>query len=287
MSMISVLLAILTLKSMVLVFSAGSTPNGDIVRYPMRNWGTGAAGTISGGGIVRRDSKVDALRGRQKDSIDFVLGGAGVDMEATAATLFDSDNVDGVDIVVSTQVPLSSHSQTAQADASLRRAAPSTDAPWLQPSPTAPLPANLTESMLAGTFETQINAKPDLAPQEVEETKVPLAPPDAPETPLSEDTPLMPYKVLHSALEQSPEQESVARPPLYGILAALAASLGYALLMVLRCKGFMNELTAKNPPAGFTPSHRATRANGQSRRNTKKATARFCPSRFNSEALQI
>lgn len=245
--MIYPFLVVLTMKSMVLA-SAGSTPGGEISRWPMRKqqWGTGAEGTVSGIGITRRDSNADALQAQQNDSTDVMLG---VDVEATGSRMSDIDNVDDVDVGFSTQVPLTSHSNTEHA----------------------------------------------VAAQELEELavrqQVPLVPPTEPTTPLSKGTPVMPYKVLHHRSEHAhslPEEGNrIARPPLYGVLAALAASLGYALLMVTRCKGFMNELTLKQPLAGFMHSHRATRENGQSRRNDKKATARFCPSRFNREVLQI
>jgi len=39
------------------------------------------------------------------------------------------------------------------------------------------------------------------------------------------------------------EEKGTRHPPLHGILAAVAASLGWAVLMLLKCKGFINELS--------------------------------------------
>jgi len=79
------------------------------------------------------------------------------------------------------------------------------------------------------------------------------------------------------------------RPPLYGILSAIAASLGYAVLMIMRFKGWLHELAPKPPLSGFMRSHldRATSENGQSRRKNRKTIAKFCPSRFNAQAAQV
>jgi len=74
------------------------------------------------------------------------------------------------------------------------------------------------------------------------------------------------------------QEKMLARPPLYGILAALGASVGYAVLMVARCKGFLNELAPKAPLSGFMRSHleKSNWANGEPRRKNRRGAAKFC-----------
>merc|ERR1719443_396570 len=61
----------------------------------------------------------------------------------------------------------------------------------------------------------------------------------------SEQAPAAPEVAISSAARDLQDDDQIARPPLYGVLAALGASVGYAILMAMRCKGFLFELGPK------------------------------------------
>jgi len=93
---------------------------------------------------------------------------------------------------------------------------------------------------------------------------------------------------MQTANRSVKDEASTRHPPLHGILAAAAASLGWALLMWMKCKGFINELSPKSPLAGFMRSHleRPTSVSLQAGLSGRKTAARFCPTRFNPSLPQ-
>jgi len=162
--------------------------------------------------------------------------------------------IDGVDIVAR-QVPLPKHLRPA---------------PLAQP-PSAPPSANVENGLTESLGEMHRWALPG---EEVRHPEVSM-PAISTARPLPEDATSSPLLLR--------DEMGVGRPPLYGIISAIAASLGYALLMMFKCKGCISELAPKPPLLGFMRSHLDKR-NGQSRRNTRKGGARFCPGRFNVNA---
>jgi len=205
---------------------------------------------------VEHDITVDAmaLRGRQKDAADqgtMELGGVHM---------------------VAQQVPLHNHPKVARAGkSSLAPSTPLRQRQNLTHRSNALQLSNLTEQ---ASLQQPSTAQPSSMWARKEK--------EFPTTALPANN----TQTQVQSVEE--EEEGTRHPPLHGIVAAVAASLGWGVLMLLKCKGFIHELSPKSPLTGFMRSHleRRTSANGQSRRNHRKSTARFCPTRFNSQVPQ-
>jgi len=75
------------------------------------------------------------------------------------------------------------------------------------------------------------------------------------------------------------QEQRLDTPPLYGVLSALGASIGYAILMIMRCKGFMQELSPKQPVTDFMQAHSQRHARGDVHSGrARKGRALFCGS---------
>lgn len=73
-------------------------------------------------------------------------------------------------------------------------------------------------------------------------------------------------------------EEARQPPAFYAILSALGASLGYIVMMIVRCKGLLDELAPKQPIREFMRSNLEcpTRKQKESRRKNGRTGARFC-----------
>jgi len=81
--------------------------------------------------------------------------------------------------------------------------------------------------------------------------------------------------------------DTPAMPTALAVLSALGASIGYLVMMIMRCKGLLRELAPKQPLKEFMPSYREpTRVRGEPHRKRGKGV-RLCSSRVRTVPLPV
>jgi hypothetical protein len=75
------------------------------------------------------------------------------------------------------------------------------------------------------------------------------------------------------------EEARNPRPPTYALLSAIGASIGYIIMIIKRCKGFLDELAPKQQLAEFVLHQLECQRRHQSRHGKRQGKTRFCSSR--------
>lgn len=104
--------------------------------------------------------------------------------------------------------------------------------------------------------------------QNVSSPSLALSPPF---TEVNASRPEMPTPIIQA------EDAGAAQPPLFALVSALGASLGYMIMMIMRCKSFLAELAPKQPLRQFVLAslERPLASRGSARRIKAKGSSRF------------